>query len=221
KRHDVPVRCLVSTTSLEQAQANAVARMLELHGRLLEPAELRKAAMIAPSAQFRYRREYEPPRADEGFAEIAELPFTPRPTTGKPALVVEVDDIVWRSRPRHADEIALVPGVRDSLQRWRDAGYFIAATSWLTPESLDARLAELLELPIAIARCLHPAGPPVCWCRKPLPGLALLLARMHDLDLARSVHVGKGPADRGFASRAGLAYFDVADGFPMPANSAS
>jgi len=45
--------------------------------------------------------------------------------------------------------------------------------------------------------------------------------------LARSAHVGKGPADRGFAMRAGLRYFDVADGFPAPdsvatpANSAS
>lgn len=221
KRHDVPVRCLVATTSLEQAQANAVARMLELHGRLLEPAELKRTQMIGPSAQFRFRREYEPPRLDEGFAAIEDVAFTPRPTSGTPALIVELDDVVWHSRPRTPGEVSLLPGIRDALARWRDAGYVLAGTTWLTPAAVDTRLAELLDLPIAIARCSHPAGPPVCWCRKPLPGLALLLARTHGLDLARSVHVGKGAADRGFASRAGLAYADVSAGFPMPANRAS
>lgn len=221
KRHDVPVRCVVVATPLERAQANAVARMLELHGRLLEPAELRRTQTIPPGAQFRYRREYEPPRADEGFAAIDESVSSPWPTSGSPALIVELDNIVWRGRPKTADEVALVPGVRDALARWRDAGYALAGTSWLTPPAVDARLAELLDLPLAIARCAHPAGPPVCWCRKPLPGLALLLARTHGFDLARSVHAGTGAADRGFATRAGLRYVDAAAGFPMPANSAS
>jgi hypothetical protein len=217
------VRCLVATTSLEQAQANAVARMLELHGRLLEPTELRKTQMIGPSAQFRYRREYEPPRLDEGFAAVEELAFTPRvAAAGRPVLVVELDDLVWRGRPMKPADVALVAGIRDALARWVDAGYALAGTTWLTPADVDARLAELLGLPIAIARCAHPAGPPVCWCRKPLPGLALWLAREHRFDLARSVHVGKGAADRGFAQRAGLAYLDAAGGFPAPpANSAS
>jgi histidinol phosphatase-like enzyme len=111
--------------------------------------------------------------------------------------------------------------VREQLARWHAAGYVLAGTTWQTSPTLDERLRELLGLPIAVARCHHPAGAPVCWCRKPLPGLALWLAHQHGLDLARSVHVGKGPADRGFATRAGLAYVDVADGFPAPASSAS
>jgi hypothetical protein len=135
--------------------------------------------------------------------------------------VIELDDIVWRGRPRAPGDVVLVPGVQDHLRCWTDAGYTLAGTTWLTPPTLDARLVELLGLPITIARCLHPAGPPVCWCRKPMPGLALLLARELAFDLATSVHIGKGPADRGFATRAGLSYFDVADGFPTPANSAS
>jgi phosphoglycolate phosphatase-like HAD superfamily hydrolase len=284
KRHDVPVRCLVVTTTLEQAQANAVARMLELHGRLLEPDEMRKTATIAPSAQFRYRREYEPPRADEGFVSVEDIGFVARemrrapatvtaastedtqgpttststtndtqgpttttsttndtqgpttstPTTNdtafaarRPALLVELDDIVWAGRPIRIHQLALLPGIREALQRWHDAGYVLAGTTWQTSPSLDELLPEQLGLPFVIARCRHPAGPPVCWCRKPMPGLALLLAHKHGLDLARSVHIGKGAADRGFATRAGLRYFDIADGFPAPdaavtpANSAS
>jgi histidinol phosphatase-like enzyme len=46
----------------------------------------------------------------------------------------------------------------------------------------------------------------VCWCRKPLPGLALLLAHRHGFSLTDSVHVGHSPADRGFAARAGIAF---------------
>jgi len=66
--------------------------------------------------------------------------------------------------------------------------------------------------------CGHPPGPPVCWCRKPLPGLAL--AHAHGHGLARSLHLGKGPADRGFATRAGMRYADIADGWPAPDASA-
>jgi histidinol phosphatase-like enzyme len=134
---------------------------------------------------------------------------------------------VWRGRPANAAAIVVEPAVIEALRHWADAGYVLAGTSWLTTGALDEKLAELLERPIVVARCGHPAGPPICWCRKPLPGLALWLARQHGLDLARSVHIGRGPADRGFAARAGLRYVDAADGFPLPdgvatpANSAS
>jgi histidinol phosphatase-like enzyme len=85
----------------------------------------------------------------------------------------------------------------------------ICATTW-QPEpfdpAIDAALAERLGFAIHVARCTHAAGPPVCWCRKPLPGLALVLARDHGLALADNVHVGRGPADHGFAVRAGTRY---------------
>jgi phosphoglycolate phosphatase-like HAD superfamily hydrolase len=220
RRHGLGVRCLVMMTSLEDAQANAVARVLALHGRLLEPEELTREKMIAPNAQFRYRRAYEPPREDQGFTAIEDVPFTRAPTRGRPALIVELDDMVWRGRPRTAAAIELVPGSAEALATWHAAGHVLAATTWqpepIDAPALDARLQELVGLAIAIARCAHPAGPPVCWCRKPLPGLAFALARAHDLDLARSVHVGRGPADRGFATRAGMGYVQGNDwGFPV------
>ena len=126
---------------------------------------------------------------------------------------------MWSGRPRAPSELVLVPGAADQLARWHAAGFALAATTW-QPESidpaLDAALVAQLGMPIAIARCAHPAGPPVCWCRKPLPGLALALAHDHALSLAASVHVGSSAADRGFAQRAGLRYADVADGWPSP-----
>jgi aryl-alcohol dehydrogenase-like predicted oxidoreductase/phosphoglycolate phosphatase-like HAD superfamily hydrolase len=209
RRHGLPVRCVVLTTSLEQAQANAAARVLELHGRLLEPDELARAGQIAPNTQFRYRRMYEPPRAEEGFT-IEEVAFARTPTQGRAAVIVELDDLVWRGRPRTAQDIELLPGAIEALNARHAAGQVLAATTWqpepIDAPALDARLVELVGLPLAIARCTHPAGPPTCWCRKPMPGLALALARTYGLDLARSVHVGRGPADAGFAQRAGMGY---------------
>jgi histidinol phosphatase-like enzyme len=54
--------------------------------------------------------------------------------------------------------------------------------------------------------CPHPAGPPVCWCRKPLPGLGLELVERHRLDPARCVYVGREPGDRAFARVLGFAF---------------
>jgi aryl-alcohol dehydrogenase-like predicted oxidoreductase len=220
RAHGAAVRCVVMMTSLEQAQVNAAARVLAEHGRLLEPAELARAGAVGPGAQFRYRRGYEPPRADEGFVAIDEQPFVPRASSGTHrALVVELDDVVWIGRPRAASGVALVPGAAARLAAWRAAGFALAATTW-QPEpfdpDIDTRLVELIGAPLPIARCRHGAGPPVCWCRKPLPGLALDLARRHDLALAASYHVGRGPADRGFAARAGMRYVDAAAGWDPP-----
>ena len=203
-RHGLPIRCAIVTTSLEDAQHNAAARAIAMYGRLPEPTELARNKQVGPGAQFRYRRQYEPPRADEGFDAIDELPFARTPVAGKPALIVELDGIVWRGRPRAPDRIELCGF---DFTPWADR--VICATTW-QPEpfdpALDAALAERLGFAIHVARCTHPPGPPVCWCRKPLPGLAVWLAHAHGLSLADSVHVGRGSADRGFAVRSGTRY---------------
>jgi aryl-alcohol dehydrogenase-like predicted oxidoreductase/histidinol phosphatase-like enzyme/predicted kinase len=226
RRHGLAVRCVVLATSLEDAQANAVARIIARHGRLLMPGlgpdnELGRAKEIDPRAQYRYRRDYEPPRLDEGFAAVDEVPFVrAAPLAGKPALIVELDDVVWRGRPRTPEAIELRAGARDALVAW-SATHVLAGTTWqpglATAASLEARLTELLGVVLVVAHCAHPAGPPVCWCRKPMPGLALALAHAHRLDLSRTLHIGKGPADRGFANRAGVRYADITSGWPDPA----
>jgi aryl-alcohol dehydrogenase-like predicted oxidoreductase/predicted kinase len=225
RRHGVAVRCVVLATSLEDAQANAVARILARHGRLLMPGrgtdnELARAGEIDPRAQFRFRRDYEPPRNDEGFAAIEQALFVRAAARGgRPALIVELDDIVWQGRPSTPDAIELRAGARDALVAW-SRSHALAATTWqpglASIAELQARLEELLGVTLPVMHCAHPAGPPVCWCRKPMPGLALALAHALGLDLTRSLHLGKGPADRGFALRAGVRYADISDGWPVP-----
>lgn len=222
-RHGLTVRGVAIEIGLEDAQRNAAARMLAQHGRLLEPAELARAGTIGPGAQFRWRREAEPLRADEGFDAIEALPFVRASpaSSGAPAILVELDGLVWSGRPRAPDHVQLAPGAREALQAWSRT-HAIAGTSWMPGVSADAfavlvaRLAELAGVPIRAAHCAHPAGPPVCWCRKPMPGLALLLAGAHDLAFA--LCVGRGAADQGFARRAGIAFHDASTGWPSAEN---
>jgi histidinol phosphatase-like enzyme len=77
----------------------------------------------------------------------------------------------------------------------------------------------MLGLEIDHAWCPHGDGPPVCWCRKPLPGLGVVLIERHHLDPARCVYVGREASDRTFARALGFTYRDAADVFPSAAES--
>ena len=61
------------------------------------------------------------------------------------------------------------------------------------------------------AECAHPAGQPVCWCRKPLPGLILEAAGKLDVDLGASLLIGDSPADATMAGRLGMRRIQLAD----------
>jgi aryl-alcohol dehydrogenase-like predicted oxidoreductase/histidinol phosphatase-like enzyme len=213
RSHGIAVRCISVVTTIEQAQAHAARRVLERCGSFDATAV---ANEIRPGVQFRYRRDFEPPALDEGFAAIEEV-APPRVSQGRHAgIIVELDGVVWLAKPSRPDQIELRPGVREALASWPVVG----ATLWRPGISLEtvtaiaSRLAELLERAIDVRACPHPAGPPTCWCRKPMPGLAIALARDHDLSPTRTIVVGRGPADRGFALRAGMPYVAIEDGWP-------
>lgn len=235
-RYGVPVRCLWLATALEDAQVNAAARLLAVHGRLPEPDELARLARtdpgcFGPGAQYNHRRQLEPPADDEGFAAIAVHPFVRKPDdAGAPAVIVDVDDLVRVGRPTTVADVRLADGAAAALAAWRAAGWLVVGTAWQPAlvgspadvgaqvAAIDARTAELLGAPLPIATCWHPAGPPRCWCRKPLPGLGLRLARAHGIALARSIvvgHVDRGPSERGLAVRLGATYLE-ADRLPLP-----
>jgi aryl-alcohol dehydrogenase-like predicted oxidoreductase/histidinol phosphatase-like enzyme/predicted kinase len=227
--HRVPVRCVWLSTSVDEAQVNAASRLVARYGRLPadeELASLRKqdVAAFLPTVQFRYQRELEPPDESEGFATIEVVPFTRRPPAGHTnrAVIVWCDDVLLHSRAGHRtpvdpDDVEVDEALAATLRRDRDEGYLILGLSW-QPEIADgtrtaadvaavfARMNALAGFPIEVEYCPHPAGPPSCWCRKPLPGLGVLLIHRHRLDPARCVYIGAGAADPGFARKLGFAY---------------
>jgi aryl-alcohol dehydrogenase-like predicted oxidoreductase/histidinol phosphatase-like enzyme/predicted kinase len=215
----VPVRCVWLTTSVEDAQVNAVSRIVERYGRLLDVDQLaahrkRDPAALPPMTQFRYQRELEAPDVSEGFAAVDVVPFERRadPSRVNRAVIVWLDDLVLD--PRHAV----------TLRRYVGQGFRLLGLSWQpgvaegtrTANDVDAAFAQMNErlgLTIEVEYCPHGAGPPRCWCRKPLPGLGVLLIHRHQLDPAKSIYVGDGSLDAGYARRLGLPYSPARDFF--------
>ncbi len=207
---DVPVRCHWLTTSLDDAQVNAVARLVTKYGALpteTEMAALRKhdVNVFPPTVLFRYQRELEPPDASEGFAAIEEVPFKrtwPEDFTNRAA-------IAWCDDPETL--VSLAPALRalaDSGQRlfglaWRP-DVAAGTRSMHDVEAMFASVKTRTGLPIEFAFCPHGAGPPRCWCRKPLPGLGVVLVHRHRLDPAQCTYFGDGVLDPGFARKLGF-----------------
>ena len=218
RRHGAAVRCVWLGTSLEEAQVNVARRMIQCHGRLLTPEEMKSARQdstaVPPRALFDYRRAFEEPALEEGFARIDEVPFERTAASGrsKRVLIVDYDQVA-------AADGALHPRCKEALQRYAAEGWAIALTAWW-PDADDAvgkeassrragRVARELALEIDLEYCRHGAGPPVCWCRKPLPGLGVVLIERHGLDPSESLLVASGPADRTFAARLGFSVVDA------------
>jgi len=227
--HRVPVRCVWLQTSLEDAQVNVVQRMLSRHGRLLGPEELGRAARddpgtLSPGALFRHRRQLEPPEASEGFVRIDAVGFQRRPRPGfdTRALIFWYDGVVRTSRsaartPTSPDDVEVLPGRPEALRQHLDDGWLLLGVSWqpeiaggaMSPADVGATFArthQLLGAEIDCVYCPHGEGPAVCWCRKPLPGLGVLLIERHGLDPARCVYVGRDASDRAFARTMGFGY---------------
>jgi aryl-alcohol dehydrogenase-like predicted oxidoreductase/histidinol phosphatase-like enzyme len=231
-RHGVPVRCLWLSTGVEDAQVNAATRLVSKYGRLLDPDEMRGASrtdvsVFPPSVQFRYQRELEPPQESEGFSRIDVLPFTRhdqalQTAASARAVILWCDGVLQRSRaghrtPRDPDDVEVIAGRGARLRRYAEEGWRVFGVTWL-PEiaagtmsqagaaALFERLREGLEIDLEIEYCPHAAGPPACWCRKPLPGLGVVLRERHRLAPGQCVYVGSGTQDPGFARRLGFQY---------------
>jgi aryl-alcohol dehydrogenase-like predicted oxidoreductase len=206
--HGIPVRCVWLNTPLAQAQVNLVGRLIALQGALPTPDELRVLArttegVMAPTSQMRTVRELEPPALDEGFAAVDEVPFARVCADGPGGAGVLVaapalEHDGWETAVAAAD-----PAAPHLLFDWRpDAA----------PDVLDgavARLRGVVSGEVARALCPHGGGPPRCWCRPPLPGLALAFAAAHGVDPARYVVIGSGPAHRTLANALGARHIGV------------
>jgi predicted kinase len=216
-----PVRCVWLATTLEDAQVNAVSRMLSRHGRLLDADEIKQTrkkdtSAFGPGVQFRYQRELEPPDASEGFTRIDLVPFERVRAADhlNRALVLWCEGIL---RP-HDEARASV------LRRYQADGWQMCGLSWqpeiaarsTAREEVETGFAAMqrqLGVDLDIRYCPHAAGPPVCWCRKPLPGLGVLLIERYKLDPAKCIYIGDGPQDPGFARKLGFVHREAAPFF--------
>ncbi len=160
------VRCIHFATPTREAERNIVQRMIERFGRLPEPEEIAAIARteptaLSPTVLLRMTRDLEPPAADEGFIAVETLP----------RVIAQL-----AARPRE---------VTCLLQAWRPG---IDEPERRSLHAFASEIADATGRVVEAAICAHPGGPPICWCRPPLPGLWLAFAHRHRLlgaELAR------------------------------------
>jgi histidinol phosphatase-like enzyme len=205
------------STSIEDAQTNAAWRFVNRYGRLPSDNDLARlkrsdTTLFLSGAQFTYRRELEPPDASEGFSRVEVIPFVRRQDSDfvNRAVIVSCDDV---------DDFVRVAA---QLRTFHNRGYRLLGISW-QPEIAEgkrsedavkmtfARECKRLGLEVDVECCPHAAGPPRCWCRKPLPGLGVVFIKRYRLDPAQCVYVGTGPHDSGFARRLGFTFCAAVD----------
>jgi diketogulonate reductase-like aldo/keto reductase len=199
KKHGARVRCVFFDTPVQQAQINVVSRMLREHGALPSPEEMARLAKkradlgVRPTVVFRMARELEPPGEDEGFTlEHAPFERAPNEEHTRAGALVSIDAL---------DALARVP---------LDAAILVVA--WrpdADAPSIEAETARVKsaagDREVELAVCTHPAGPPVCWCRPPLPGLWLAFAERRRIDPRKSFALGEGASIAAMARALGLA----------------
>jgi hypothetical protein len=171
-RHGVAVRCVWVDVPLVQAQVNVCVRLVEHFGTLPGPEQVRASRLpgvMGPMPLFRHARELEPPAMDEGFAAVEPVAFARDPAPELSAGRV----IPLGDPPPAGPEPTLSLG-------WR-------------PGPGD------FQLDGEVAVCPHPPGPPVCWCRPPLPGAVVAWARARGVDLTRIAVLGASPTFRALA----------------------
>jgi aryl-alcohol dehydrogenase-like predicted oxidoreductase len=207
-KHRIATRCVWLDITLAQAQVNVVERMLERLDSLPTPDELRvlsrqEPAMLTPTTQMRALRELEAPSLEEGFGAVEHVPFarTARPRRSRGGVFVAAAVLThpgWERQLDHADRAA--PHLVFDWKPDGDDGVFADSV---------ARVAAEVSGQVEGALCPHAAGPPVCWCRPPLPGLVLAFARAHGIDPSRSMLVGTAPAHRTLAATLGARFISA------------
>lgn len=124
--------------------------------------------------------------------------------------------------PGGIESLEVLPGVVDSLERLKAAGYLLVVVtnqpdvargtqSQAIVYAMHTHLAS--ELPIDDFRTCYHDDRDACGCRKPAPGLIIDAARIHGVDLQASVMVGDRWRDIEAGRRAGCATVFVDHGY--------
>jgi len=235
-RYGVPVTCLWMTTSIEDAQINALNRMWERYGMLFmdeaaikaHPQARKDPNMFPPVTLFVFKKKLEPPTTDEGFAKIVPVPFVRRPWPGTGKAIILDYDGTLRENPQgagtgsqkypvHPGQVKVYPGRAAHLQRAQAAGFLLLGVSNQsgiakgTLTDADARACfdetnRQLGVNIEYHYCPHGSFAGGCYCRKPQVGLGMLLINQYSLNPRECLYIGDMTTDRTFAQRCGFTF---------------
>jgi len=229
----VPCNCVVLDTDIEDAQVNVVCRLIKHFGHMPSDAEIKSAKhpnIFPPAVLYKYRKDYQDPTMDEGFARIERVPFVrqPWPGTGK-ALLLDFDGTLRECPsgakfPTDVNDIRVRAGAADVLTLFKNAGYLLLGvsnqsgiakgdlTSERAVECFEATCKKLGH-DIETLFCPHRVPPVSCYCRKPGVAMPVTHILKHGLDPAKCVLVGDMTTDKTCAGRVGMQYAHADDFF--------
>lgn len=234
-RYQIPIRTVWLSTSIEDATFNFVQRAIGILGTFPEPELVKKSKhpnIFPPTVLFRYRKEFQKPTIEEGFASVEERKFARKddPTfTGK-ACFLDFDGTLREcvggngKYPIDKSHIVIKPNVAKTLQRYKDLGYILLGVSnqsgvakgeltHQTAVELFEHTNKLIGHDIDVRFCPHQSAPISCYCRKPQTGLFVEAMMKHKLKRSDCYFVGDMTSDATFAKRAGIQYIDQAEFF--------
>lgn len=229
------ITCDWLTTSIEDAQFNACYRMMVRAGKILTPARIKankSPNLFPPSVLFSYRKRFEKPTKDEGFGMVIKRDFVrefPKDWTGK-AVFLDYDgtlrDTISGGKwPTDPSDIKILPNRQAILDSWKAKGYMLLGVSNQSGVSKDNpthevvrecfdKTNELLGVDIEYAYCPDNPAPINCYCRKPMPGMAVEFCYKYKLDPRQCIMVGDRTSDKTFAKRSHIGqYIDAEDFF--------
>lgn len=232
KKHNVPIRCYIMETSMEDSMLNACLRMMENHGCIPEPKDFSKLGdpnAFPVAVIYKYRKEFQKPTVAEGFSQIVSVPFTRTwgPKFVNKAVFVDYDGTLRLSTgkqkfPIVKADIKMLPNRAKVLQQYKDQGYLVLGVSnqsgvakgQLTFEECHQRFVDTNEMlgkgiVDEFSFCPHKVPPISCYCRKPNAGIGTFYIYKHKLDPSKCIMVGDMGSDKTFAERCGFKYVDA------------
>lgn len=226
--------CALMGSTIEDAQFNACRRMVERFDKLPTPQEIKadkSPNIFPPAVLFNYRKQFEKPVMAEGFEKISTVPFVrtyPSQWVGK-AVILDYDGtlretISGAKWPVDPSDVKILSNRAAVLRKWSKNGYLLLGVSNQsgiakgspTHEQATAcfdATNKLLGVSIEYAYCPHNPAPINCYCRKPMPGLAVMFFHKYKLDPRQCIMVGDQTSDKTFAARSGMKFVWAADFF--------
>lgn len=227
KKFNVPVRCVLIDTPIEECQINALHRMWERHKKIFFNADDLKGVndpnMFPPVVLFKYRKEYQKPTTAEGFTSVEVVKFKRNPTKyTKGALILDYDGNIRDSLgeqdyPTKLSDVKILPGRKKRIQDYKDqypdhlllgvsnqSGIHKGILTYQACVDCFDETNKQVGHDIEYYFCPHQSNPPACYCRKPQSGNAVLLIEKYKLDPAKCLFVGDQTTDKTFAQRVGF-----------------
>jgi HAD superfamily hydrolase (TIGR01662 family) len=234
KARGATITCDWLNTSIEDAQFNACMRMMDRHKKILSAEDMKEEKspnIFPPVVLFKYKKEFEKPTMTEGFDLVAKREFNrtfPNSWTGK-AIFLDYDgtlrDTISGAKwPCHPDDVKILPNRRETLDKYVKLGYLLLGVSNQSgiakdnPVEKDAiacfeKTNNLLGLNIEYAYCPHRVPPISCFCRKPMPGMAVQFFYKYKLDPTKCIMVGDVTSDKTFAKRSHMKFIHADEFF--------